>query len=331
MEPVGVGALSKPKGRSTYVVVTGVVLAAIVLAFEWRSLLAWIKVRSLLEGLDDVFVDYLPLTVPALIALGVILVLERIIPVHRTSTTGGRGLAEDILWMLMVAPVAVFGTFWFARGLRWVFEHPLAGASVDLTEYLPFGVVFAICFVLGDFLGWSTHYLKHRVPLFWRFHSVHHSAIDLSLFTDARVHVVEVFINRLVFSLPFFVIGGDVMLTVPLFLVGRLWYARFIHANIRTNLGPLRHVIVSPQYHRMHHSLEARDIDMNYGASLTVWDRIFGTQVPESDRYPESGLNDPTFPRARSMNPIELLRSYGAQMLYPFRHLASKVPVREAA
>jgi sterol desaturase/sphingolipid hydroxylase (fatty acid hydroxylase superfamily) len=275
-------------------------------------------------------VDYLPLTVPALIALGVILVLERLIPAHRTSATGGRGLAEDMLWMLLVAPVAIFGTFWFARGLSWVFDHPLAGASVDLTEYLPFAVVFVICFVLGDFIGWFTHFLKHRVPLFWRFHSVHHSARDLSLFTDARVHVVEVFINRLISSLPFFVIGGDVVKTVPLYLVGRLWYARFYHANIRTNLGPLRHLIVSPQYHRVHHSIETGDGDKNYAAGLTCWDRIFGTQQSDCDRYPKTGLNDPTFPHARSLHPIELLRSYGAQVLYPFRRVATKVQVSEA-
>ncbi len=324
------GVQSKSRSRRPYLVAAGVVVVAIMLAFEWRSLVAWIKFRSLFEGLGDVFVDYLPLTLPAVIALGVILFLERVFPVHRSSVTGGRALAEDMLWMLLVAPVAVFGTFWFSRGLRWVFDQPLAGASVDLTEYLPFAVVFVICFVLGDFLGWFTHYLKHNVPLFWRFHSVHHSAIDLSLFTDARVHVGEFLINRTVFVLPFFVIGGNVMVTVPLYLVGRLWYARFQHANIRTNLGPLRHVIVTPQYHRIHHSVEARDIDKNYAAVFTFWDRMFGTQVADWDRYPETGLNDPAFPRARSRNPIELLRTYGAQFLYPFRPIAAKFPASES-
>jgi len=314
-----VGVQSKSRSRRPYFVAAGVVVVAIVLAFEWRSLVAWIKFRSLFEGLGGVFVDYLPLTLPAVIALGVILFLERVFPVHGSSVTGGRALAEDVLWMLLVAPVAVFGTFWFARGVTWVFDHPLAGTSVDLTEYLPFAVVFVICFVLGDFINWFSHYLKHRVPLFWRFHSVHHSAINLSLFTDARVHVGEFFINRTLSVLPFFVIGGDATVAVPLYLVGRLWYARFEHANVRMNFGPLRHVLVSPQYHRMHHSIEARDVDMNFAGIFPIWDRLFGTQVDDRDRYPDTGINDPEFPRARSRNPIALLRAYGAQFLYPFR------------
>lgn len=331
MEPVGVGVQTKPRSRRTYVVVALAAAFAIVVAFEWQSILAWVKVNSLLNAVGDLFVDYLPLTVPGLIAFAVILVLERIIPVHRTSTTGGRSLAEDMLWMLMVAPVAVFGTFWFARGLRWVFDHPLAGVSVDLTEYLPFWVVFAICFVVGDLLGWWGHYLKHKVPLLWRFHAVHHSAIDLSLFTDARVHLGEFLTNRLITVLPFFLIGGDATTLVPLFLVGRLWYARFQHANIRTNLGPLRHVITTPQYHRLHHSVEARDVDKNFAPVFTFWDRMFGTQQADAHRYPVTGFHDPNYPWARSLHPIELLRSYGKQFIYPFRRAASRAPLPAAA
>ena len=324
------GVLTTTRSRRTYLVAAGVDVVAIALAFTWRPIVAWINFPALVGALDDGFQAYLPLTAPALVALAVILVLERVIPVHRSSVSGGRALAEDMLWMLLVAPVTLFGMFWFTRGLGWRFDHPLAGARIELTEYLPFAAVFVICFVLGDFLGWYSHYLKHRVPLFWRFHAVHHSAIDLSLFTDARVHLGEYFINRVVAVLPFFVIGGDVIATVPLFMVVRLWFARFQHANIRTNLGPLRHVIASPQYHRLHHSLESRDIDMNYAAVLTFWDRLFGTQVTDAERYPETGINVPDFPRARSRSPLALLRAYWAQSLYPFRRISRNVPVGEA-
>jgi len=120
-----------------------------------------------------------------------------------------------------------------------------------------------------------------------------------------------------------------VTITVPIFVLARLWYARFLHANVRVNLGPLRHVIVSPQYHRLHHSLEARDIDMNYAGTFAFWDRMFGTQVPDSDRYPETGIHDPSFPRARSRTPLAVLRAYWAQTLYPFRTSNPKFAVSE--
>jgi sterol desaturase/sphingolipid hydroxylase (fatty acid hydroxylase superfamily) len=200
-----------------------------------------------------------------------------------------------------------------------VFEHPLDHYRTNLSAYLPYSVVFVICFVLGDLLAWTYHYVKHKVPLFWRFHAVHHSAVDLSPFTDARVHLGEFFVTKTIAAAPFFVLGGNVTESVMLVLLARLWFARLIHANIRTNFGPLRHVMVTPQSHRIHHSVEARDGDRNFGAILTVWDRIFGTQVTDYARYPATGIDDPDFPMASSLSPTELFRTYGRQFVYPFR------------
>jgi sterol desaturase/sphingolipid hydroxylase (fatty acid hydroxylase superfamily) len=133
------------------------------------------------------------------------------------------------------------------------------------------------------------------------------------------VHFAEQFVNRTITVLPFFVIGGDAAAAVLWFALARLWYSRFVHSNIRTNLGPLRHVMVTPQYHRMHHSIEPGDTGKNLGSFLSIWDRMFGTMVRDYDRYPTSGIADPDFPRPVSRSPLELLRTFGAQVVYPFR------------
>lgn len=316
MKARGVGVPTKTDSRRGYVVAAGVVvMAAIVLVMKRRSFAA----SSNFPAIVDVLVKYLPLALPAIVIFGVILYFEYRNPVRSASITGGRGRGEDIVWMLLAVPVTIFGTFWFSRGLKWIWEQPLSGISVDLGAYLPYVVVFLICLVIGDFLDWISHYLKHKVPLFWRFHEVHHSAIDLSVFSGSRVHLGEAFITRASTVIPFFMIGGNLPMTVAGYALVHLWYSRLQHANVRLHFGPLRHVFVSPQYHRMHHSIEPGDIDKNFAGMFPIWDRLFGTQVDDRNRFPDSGINDPEFPRARSRNPIEILRAYVAQTVYPLR------------
>jgi sterol desaturase/sphingolipid hydroxylase (fatty acid hydroxylase superfamily) len=90
-----------------------------------------------------------------------------------------------------------------------------------------------------------------------------------------------------------------------------LWYTRLYHANIRSNFGPLKHVLVTPQSHRIHHSIEPRHQDRNFSVILTVWDRLFGTLYPSYDEYPQTGVADVEFGTG--------LRGLLAEFAYPFR------------
>ena len=94
--------------------------------------------------------------------------------------------------------------------------------------------------------------------------------------------------------------------------------------NIKSNFGPLRYIFVTPQSHRVHHSIEPEFFDLNYGVTLCVWDRLFGTHSHTDHAYPETGIKDPSFPletkyKASSM-PIVLLR----QLFYPFEKAIKK-------
>lgn len=98
----------------------------------------------------------------------------------------------------------------------------------------------------------------------------------------------------------------------------RGWWSRFTHGNIRTNLGPLRYVFLTPQAHRVHHRRAAAWHDCNYGAVLSVWDRLFRTQSPHQDVYPETGIDEPfpietswRFPIPLFMPMIQMLACLG--------------------
>jgi sterol desaturase/sphingolipid hydroxylase (fatty acid hydroxylase superfamily) len=92
-----------------------------------------------------------------------------------------------------------------------------------------------------------------------------------------------------------------------------------VHSNIRTDFGPLRHLLVTPQSHRLHHSIELEHRDRNFGGVLSVWDHLLGTQHRGFDVYPSTGVENPAFPIERSARPSRLLKTYARQFVYPFR------------
>jgi sterol desaturase/sphingolipid hydroxylase (fatty acid hydroxylase superfamily) len=117
-------------------------------------------------------------------------------------------------------------------------------------------------------------------------------------------------------------LGLDVANAAALTFVS-LFISAFIHANIRTDLGPLRFVLISPQAHRVHHSIQADHYDTNYGTVFAFWDYLFGTRHPARTSYPETGIADAAFPEERGVNPLALVRTWAAQTAYPFAALKS--------
>ena len=154
----------------------------------------------------------------------------------------------------------------------------------------------------------------------WPFHAIHHSQRELNLFSEHRIHVVQYFTRYTLAALPMLVlrVQGPAVLWWILLL---MWHARFYHSNIRSDFGFLRYLLVSPQSHRIHHSRDAAHFNRNYGATLSVWDYLFGTQFRSYDVYPETGLDDEEFPVETAQSVSSLLASPLRQMLYPFRKL----------
>jgi len=102
------------------------------------------------------------------------------------------------------------------------------------------------------------------------------------------------------------------------------WYTRVYHANLRTNYGPLKHILVTPQSHRIHHSREPEHVDKNFGLFLTIWDRLFGTLHANYEEYPETGIQE-EFPLEDMVVGLDVLKIYAQQWLYPFRLLVKRL------
>ena len=180
----------------------------------------------------------------------------------------------------------------------------------------PFWLEVLIVFVLLDLAIWAQHVASHKIPLLWRLHRVHHADRDFDVTTAIRFHPLEIALSMgLKIGLVYLL--GAPALAVLLFEVVLNGAAMFNHANIRLGAAErwLRLAIVTPDMHRVHHSIYRDEHDTNFGFNLSIWDRIFGTYtaVPrDGHREMAIGLD-----RCQTEAPARLGWSLGL----PFRRL----------
>ncbi|MEQ9257558.1 MAG: sterol desaturase family protein [Roseovarius sp.] len=148
---------------------------------------------------------------------------------------------------------------------------------------LPLWLAVIATVLIFDFAIWAQHLVTHKVPLLWRIHRVHHADRDIDVTTAIRFHPVEIALSMLL-KIGLVYLLGPPALGIILFEIILNGTAMFNHANLRLP-GPvdaaLRQVIVTPDMHRVHHSAERAEHDSNYGFALSIWDRLFGTYVPQ--------------------------------------------------
>ena len=151
----------------------------------------------------------------------------------------------------------------------------------------PAWVKVVLALLVLDLAIWVQHWASHKVPLFWRLHQVHHADRDIDVTTAVRFHPVEIGLS-MVWKIVVVVPLGASPLAIFLFEVILNACAMFNHANIALPLWldrVLRLFIVTPDMHRVHHSILRREHDMNFGFNLSLWDRLFRTYTAQ----PEGG------------------------------------------
>ncbi|MEO0389803.1 MAG: sterol desaturase family protein [Pseudomonadota bacterium] len=194
----------------------------------------------------------------------------------RWTTNWGITIANTALLRLMALglPLLAVGAAIDAHAQGWgVFN--LLGWPVWLE------IVLAI--LILDFAIWAQHLITHKVPLLWRLHQVHHADVDMDVTTAIRFHPVEIGLS-MVLKIGLVYLLGPAALAVILFEVILNGTAMFNHANIKLPLwldAAVRKVLVTPDMHRVHHSVHRNEHDSNYGFALSVWDRLFGTYIAQ--------------------------------------------------
>ena len=144
-----------------------------------------------------------------------------------------------------------------------------------------------IAILVLDFVIWAQHLITHKVPFLWRLHRVHHADTDLDVTTAIRFHPVEIAVSMLL-KIGVVYLLGPAAVAVVLFEILLNGTAMFNHANIKLPLwldAVVRRVLVTPDMHRIHHSVHRHEHDSNYGFALSIWDRMFGTYI----ETPEAG------------------------------------------
>jgi sterol desaturase/sphingolipid hydroxylase (fatty acid hydroxylase superfamily) len=151
---------------------------------------------------------------------------------------------------------------------------------------LPFLVALFLIVLVADLVQYWAHRAYHEVPLLWRIHAVHHSAKSMDWLAGSRQHILELLITRTLVLAPIFVLGfSKEVIDTYIVIVG--FQAVFNHANVSVRLGPLRYLIVTPNFHHWHHSQDQEALDRNYAAHFAFLDHLFGTAVKSDKLWPE--------------------------------------------
>ena len=255
------------------------------------------------------------------IAIGLAVFLELLIPARKEQKLFSTTVLHDILWTLFSVALGVLLMPVCIIAIRSITDR----FSLGILELngVPMAAKIVIAFLIGDFLAYTAHVWRHKSRVIWQFHAVHHSQERLNFFSETRRHPVDLFIIYLRLYLPFYLLHLPFEAMAMTYFLRR-WHDRINHANIRTNFGILRYILVTPQSHRVHHSPLEKHRDTNFGETLSIWDHIFGTQYRNYDEYPETGVDDPDFPmeqESRAMSIYEHVKLICRQTIYPVQVL----------
>jgi sterol desaturase/sphingolipid hydroxylase (fatty acid hydroxylase superfamily) len=206
-----------------------------------------------------------------------------------------------------------------------VAEYASANQLGVLNQY-NFGITLEIlvAILVMDAAIYFQHVMFHAVPVFWRLHRVHHADPDFDVTTGARFHPVEIILSMLIkFAVIIFL--GPAAVAVIIFEILLNATAMFNHGNISipVNLDKyLRLLVVTPDMHRVHHSVEINETNSNFGFNLPWWDRIFGTYRAQ----PQAGHDNMTIGLTTFTEKNEITKLSG-MLLIPFRKEAHIYPL----
>lgn len=182
--------------------------------------------------------------------------------------------------------------------------------KLNLVAGLPAALQFVVASVVLDGVLYWAHRWAHANRWLWVFHSVHHSQQELTPLANYRFHFVDVTVKGLL-QFP-----AALLLGVPAGVWVAVVWAQvaldgLAHSGLAWGYGPLGRVLISPGFHRVHHSAEARHQSANFGLSYSFWDRLFGTEARSLERPESYGVPELAIPE-----------SFARQLAFPFMLLA---------
>jgi sterol desaturase/sphingolipid hydroxylase (fatty acid hydroxylase superfamily) len=179
-------------------------------------------------------------------------------------------LVLDALTVRLLIPVAAVGTAVIAAGNGW--------GLLNITPW-PAWLEILLGFFILDLAIYAQHWAFHKVPLLWRLHRMHHADLDIDVSTGLRFHPIEIVLSMLIKMAVVALIGVPAVAVVAFEVVLNAT-SMFNHSNAAMPAWLdriVRLIVVTPDMHRVHHSVRRHETDSNFGFNLPWWDRVFGT------------------------------------------------------
>lgn len=227
--------------------------------------------------------------------------LERVNPVQRIDLQAN--VRTDVIYTLInklgLMPLFAFAVLWLALRPLEGEARMLGFTPWSLEDFWPAlaampALSLAFYLVIIDCGEYWRHRFQHRLQWWWQLHALHHAQRDMTFWSDNRNHILDTLLAAFWIALIALLIGIPPE-HFPLVIFALEFIESLSHANLRWNFGPLKYVIVSPQFHRVHHSIEPNPNGAQQSANFSVvfsfWDKLFGT-ADFSDTYPPTGIRD---------------------------------------
>ena len=252
-------------------------------------------------GLDWFILDLLGSTV-------IFAAIEKLFPLYKGQMIFRKEWQTDMVHFavnhFIVGLALLTVNFAIHRLFGWMANDVVRG-FVQSIYFIP---QLLLCILVADLVQYWTHRAYHEIPFLWRFHAVHHSAKTMDWLAGSRLHIFELLFTRVGVLGALYVLGFEKnVMDAYIIVVG--FQAVFNHANVHLPWGPVKYLIVTPDFHHWHHSSDDVAIDKNYAAHYAFLDHIFGTAIKGQTGFPEKyGVQGDYMPDG-----------YVKQVMFPFR------------
>lgn len=230
-------------------------------------------------GLDWFILDLLGSTL-------IFVVIEKLFPLYRGQAIFRKEWQTDLKHFAVNHFIVGLALLTVNFLLHHMFGWLVSSDFQQAVQHIPLLPQLLLCVLVADLAQYWTHRAYHEVPFLWRFHAVHHSVKTMDWLAGSRQHMLELIFTRVCVLAPLYILGfSEAAMNGYILIVG--FQAVFNHANVHLPWGPLKYLIVTPDFHHWHHASDDEAIDRNYAAHYAFIDYLFGTAVKSTKKFPQ--------------------------------------------
>lgn len=281
------------------VLVLGFLLAVLNLALRRQKIMGFAAVTGILlatllggsraessDALDTGIYFGLDWFLMNLVFLGIIFIpLERIFGRLKAQSIFRQDWRADLFYFLVNALLVQSLTYLSLKPALTIVAHTEWTSLRAFMAGQPVWLQFVEIMFLTDFVQYWLHRMFHQVPALWKFHAVHHSAQAMDWIAGSRMHLFEIVALRGFTVIPMYALGYEET-ALKAYILYVFLHSTLLHANLRFDFGPLKHVLATPQFHHWHHGIEQEAIDVNFAVHFPLLDRLFGTHHLPGKAWP---------------------------------------------